>query len=272
MIIKYGKAKDANGKWTNYKNGDRFVYALAPVIPALPRSTKINGIPCRIFHDSQDEECKACFQSGHKSGTEDCPAYNNNDNVLSFRSHESVYSNFYACDIPYKDIMFPSLEHAYQWEKAISLGYFGIADEIANAEHAGVARAIANKNIPALESSLWEDKCEQVMTELLEIKAKTHDDFRNALLESGEKILAEATSHRFWATGLDMRKTEMTKSDWWPGKNMLGKLLMTLRNKIKMENEQLTETNETVMIKEMKTEKPRWVMIMNPSLLTLTVQ
>ncbi len=41
--------------------------------------------------------------------------------------------------------------------------------------------------------------------------------------------LAECTMNMEWGTGLDMRRTIETNPDFWPGKNMLGKILKNIR-------------------------------------------
>ena len=68
------------------------------------------------------------------------------------------------------------------------------------------------------------------MKDLLKSKAENCPHFRDSLIQSGTKILAEATSNTFWATGLDVRTTSMTKPEYWPGSNMLGMMLMDLRD------------------------------------------
>ena len=99
---------------TSFKNGDRYVYAVAPVIPVLDRYVTIGDMRGRIFHDAQFTVCRSCNQNGHKPGDEVCPAKANEGEVVAFRSAENPLSNFFLCDITYKGKTHKSLEHAFQ--------------------------------------------------------------------------------------------------------------------------------------------------------------
>lgn len=240
--VRFGREKDSNGAWTQYKNGDRFVYALAPIIPALPREAVIGGVPCRIFHSSQDDTCKSCKQTGHKAGDEDCPALDRSGNIQPFRTHENVLSNYAPCKLTYLGTEFNSLEHLYQWLKATDLGMEGLAEQIRLAKHAGAAHAIARDNIDKDLAKGWEEKSVPTMYTCLEVKAKQCTPFKEALQESGENMLVEATSNLFWAGGLDPYIVAITKPEFWPGKNMLGELLMRLRQTLQGINESENST------------------------------
>ncbi len=244
--IRFGKEKDQDGNWTNYKNGDRFVYAIAPIIPTLPRETIINGVPCRVFHSSQDNTCKACRETGHKVGDEECLALDRSGTIQPFKSHDNILSNFAPCKITYLGIEFDSLEHMYQWLKATDLGVEDIAEQIRLAKHAGAARAIARDFIDSDLAKEWEEKSVQTMYMCLTHKARQCGAFKEALIQSGENILVEATNNNFWAAGLDPYTVSMTKKEFWPGKNMLGDLLMKLRSNIQNDTlDNISHTDDT---------------------------
>ncbi len=230
--IRYGKVRDENGSWSDFKNGDRFVYALAPIIPTIKRDSRIDDHPCRIFHSSQESICKSCKETGHKTGSIECPAFDDSGSVLAFKSYENVLSNFYQCEITWSDNTFQSVEHAYQWTKAMELEKHDLAQKIKDAKHAGAAKAISRKGISKDESELWEGRSEEVMKDLLRAKLESCTQFRDALIQSGDKILAEATGSTLWATGLDVRTTSVTKAEYWPGMNMLGLMLMDIRDSL----------------------------------------
>ncbi len=247
--IRFGKERDSDGNWTNYKNGDRFIYASAPIIPALPREAVINGIPCRVFHSSQDDTCKSCRTTGHRVGDDDCPALDRSGNIKPFKSHDNILSNFAPCKIYYHGLEFDSLEHMYQWIKAIDLGLDDLAEQIRLAKHAGAAKAIARDFIDVEMAKQWEEKSIQTMYMCLTHKARQCGAFKETLIESGESILAEATNNTFWAAGLDPYTLALTKPEYWPGQNKLGDLLMKLRAQIK-EGSLEDDMNETSMTQE----------------------
>ncbi len=48
-------------------------------------------------------------------------------------------------------------------------------------------------------------------------------------------ILVEVTGDPFWGTGLNVAQTKECLSDYWPGKNIMGQILMDLQGKIRQQ-------------------------------------
>ena len=73
--IKYARARDPNGKLTNFKTGDRFVDIIIPDIP-LPKKLEMGAFTASLYHKEQklaieNKECGNCMQKGHVR--KDCP-------------------------------------------------------------------------------------------------------------------------------------------------------------------------------------------------------
>jgi ribA/ribD-fused uncharacterized protein len=229
--IKYAQARDSQGKLTAYKTEDRYCYALAPIQPLLPRSVKVVGLRCKLFHAGQfNTSCKACNEVGHRAGNLVCPAKNNNDNVTAFRGHTFVLSNFYRCRLNAFGKTFHGVEYAYQWKKANDCGSHEVADQIIDAPHAGEAKN-RSKLIPTELSQAWEHKSENTMIHLIQLKVKQCPEFQQALLDS-KQFIAEATPDLFWGTGLNAELSMQTLPRYWPGRNMLGKIMMSVRQQL----------------------------------------
>ena len=231
--IKYCNVMQPDGTWSQFFNGDRYVYARAPIFPVLPRSDRIGNDRFRIIHKSQQDCCKSCRRLGHKWGDSTCPALLDEENAnIAFRGYRNPLSNMWSCNIPYKGINFKTLEHAYQWQKAISLNKPEVADKICNAYHGGMAKGIADNLLPEDDVKTWSESSEamEVMKELLEIKYHNNIGFMCNLQSTGETVLAEATSDQYWASGItDPKVAARTSPEYWSGRNHLGKLLMDLR-------------------------------------------
>lgn len=74
------------------------------------------------------------------------------------------------------------------------------------------------------------------------------------LLSTGRAQIAEASPFdRYWGTGRGMSHAEMADPGHWPGKNMLGVLLMQLRDEL-LRAESDKEVKET-KVDEWKVEK-----------------
>lgn len=231
--IKYAKARDKNGKLTEYKTGDRYCFANAPIKPLLPRAAKVAGIRCKIYHDGQFQtECKSCGKQGHKAGSQDCPAYSDGENITTFKGHKCVLSNFYKCRLNAFGKTFDGgLEFAFQWRKAMDCGRLDLAEQILQASHAGEAKKLAG-TLPPEMADAWENKAQKTMAHLVKLKANQCPEFRQALMESTEYI-AEGTNNLKWGSGLNPDLTSVTKPSFWPGKNLLGEIMMDLRDQLK---------------------------------------
>ena len=239
--IKYAKIRDENGDLTNFKNGNRFVFVKAPVWPLLPRTTYIADIKCKFFHDGQfKSHCTVCNTPGHRIGDDTCQARNVNETIIPFRSHHNVLSNFYMCGITVFGETFPSAEHAYQWKKAIDIGNNKLASDILVAEHAGKAKRLS-KTISAELSKQWEHNSLPAMSSIIEAKAAQVPEFRKRLLETEGSYLAEATTDKYWASGLSADDTEKISPKFHPGENKLGHLLMEIRDILLCVADDMTE-------------------------------
>ena len=138
-----------------------------------------------------------------------------------------IFFNFFECDIAYDGRNFRSVEHAYQYTQAMTLGYQETAQDILNTDTGRDAKMVS-KELP--QSNAWDLVKLDVMRDLVKIKMDTCMMFTEALIETGDKILAEATSDCFYGSGLSPELTKCTRPANFPGHNELGKLMMELRS------------------------------------------
>ena len=72
------------------------------------------------------------------------------------------------------------------------------------------------------------------MTEIVENKCAQEPMFREKLRAvKKDTIFAESTFNDIWGTGLDKQGTENTKVEFWPGQNLLGKIIGKICKKVK---------------------------------------
>ena len=231
--MKYSVERDEDGTRTEFKNGDRFIFAEAPISPPLPVDFHVGDCSGRLYHDSQEQTCRVCGETGHRFKSDSCPAYGTNLNHFPFKSHENKLSNFWPCYVQYRDQTFNSAEHAWYHTIATELGLPDVAKQIKSAKHAGAAKAIANKHIPREMIENWEDQCgKTVMTEIVQSKVYQNEDVAKYLRYTGTTILVEATPNKVWGCGLYPHQVRVTKKDYWPGENLLGQILMDIRTAI----------------------------------------
>jgi len=252
--IRYSKVRDQNGDLTNFKNGDRFVYAKSPINPTLDRNVKIGDFRARLYHNGQFLNCKICGKPGHKAGTPECEAYDPEADIIAFRSEKDPLSNFFPCSLEYNGEQFNSSEQAMQYLKAKDTHNTKVAKSIMDAGNARGAWS-ASRAIPQETSLKWDQENVHQVEQILSAKAEQVPDFRTTLISSGTSILAEATTHKFWATGIaspNIAKT--TKPDYWSGENKLGQILMDLREYLQDQEAEPQKTPQIPPVLDLPTE------------------
>lgn len=144
------------------------------------------------------------------------------DDAIYFYTPEYyVFDNFSAFSIKIWDREFITSEHAYQWKKYAD-SYQDIAQQILEAKSPNDAKKIADLNKDKLNEK-WHEKKVSFMEEILNAKVNQHEKVKRMLIKSENKIIIEnSPTDSFWGIGPDGN-----------GKNMVGKIYMKLREKLK---------------------------------------
>ena len=230
---------------STFLNGDRFVFVNNDIYPPLPKSVQIGGYSCRIRHSSQIQNCVCCRSSSHR--TDDhaaCPLYTEpREDVVAFSGR--VFSNFNKCKMTLNDMEFATSEHAYQWRACTEVLRVDLAEKVYKAATPREAKLIANEI--KHETTNWHTIKYDVMKEILRAKLSSSQQFKDALLDTGDKILVEARIDDYWGSGLSHALTVNINPDMYPGSNKLGILLAELRGELRNATVDITED---VIVKE----------------------
>ena len=144
--------------------------------------------------------------------------------VINFYSTKDAYgcfSNFAAYPFRLKNKTWKTSEHYFQ------------AQKFAGTEHEEELRLVASPMVVARMGRSrqrplrpdWEKVKDDIMREALRAKFTQNEELKKILLETGDALLVEHTRNdSYWGDGGD-----------GSGKNMLGKLLMELREELKNE-------------------------------------
>ncbi len=117
-----------------------------------------------------------------------------------------------------------SSEYEYQYEKLSEHGKADKADQLLDETPVEVMKW-AEFYIPQeQENSRWQKKKEMVMLHACQNKFNNCSYAREVLLNSKSE-LAECTQNKEWGMGLDQQRTMETLPEFWPGKNLMGKIL-----------------------------------------------
>ena len=90
------------------------------------------------------------------------------------------------------------------------------------------------RQVKGLDTSAWDRWKEEVVYHANLAKFSQNEHARQALLCTGDKILAEASPYdTIWGIGMEASDPNSTNPAKWKGKNLLGKALMRVRDALK---------------------------------------
>ena len=151
-------------------------------------------------------------------------------NVVAFFSSSSPLSNFYPCPLIIDNMQYDHVEQFYQMQKA----YFAGRPDIARKIHC----AVSPIECKVLGDSLtvknddWLPEAKRAMQKACEVKFNQFDVPKKFLLDTKDKVIAEATTDKTWGTGLRLNDPKIADNKW-EGGNLMGQILMTIRDSIR---------------------------------------
>ena len=151
--------------------------------------------------------------------TPSCPA-----NEIWFYDRQSPYyefTNFYARPVRINKKEWPTTEHYFQSQKFIGTPFEEHIRKLSTPREA--FQFSKEPQVQRWRRSDWNQVKDDIMKLALLEKFEQHSDLRRKLVATGDKRLVEHTSNdSYWGDGGDGK-----------GSNMLGKLLMDVREKMK---------------------------------------
>ncbi|MEZ6139922.1 MAG: NADAR family protein [Zavarzinella sp.] len=149
----------------------------------------------------------------------------NDSNVINFYSTIDAFgafSNFASYPILMKNQQWPTTEHYFQAQKFDDRAY---QEKIRATKSPMIAARLGRSRKQKLRRD-WESVKIGIMREAVYAKFTQHPELTKLLLSTGDATLVEHTTNdSFWGDGGD-----------GSGKNMLGKILMKVREQLKEES------------------------------------
>ncbi|WP_444946014.1 NADAR family protein [Microbulbifer sp. VTAC004] len=125
-------------------------------------------------------------------------------------------------------------EQYMMYKKAILFGDIKTADNILKEENPSEQQRLG-RAVLGYESKTWDQHKLGVVWTANYLKFTQHEDLKERLLETNNKILAESSPHDLiWGIGLSSDDNRILNPDNWTGKNLLGEILMSIRSIIKL--------------------------------------
>lgn len=117
-------------------------------------------------------------------------------------------------------------------EKARTFGDTDTLKQIMQAKYPREQKALGRK-VHGFNESKWSSVCREVVYQGNLAKFSQNFDLKKLLLETGERIIAEASPYdKIWGIGLSEDDPRALRLPW-PGQNLLGQVLMRVRNAVR---------------------------------------
>ena len=156
--------------------------------------------------------------------------------VIGFHNPDESYgflSNWYLSDFTVDGIKFSSMEQYMMYQKAVVFKDKDIASQILKTNDVARIKAFG-KQVSNYNDTVWNGMRQIVIYKGLLEKFRQNEKLKNALLDTGDDILAEcAVSDKIWGIGLSMKDSNRNDIKSWKGQNLLGFALMLVRSELR---------------------------------------
>lgn len=162
-------------------------------------------------------------------------------NVIGFY-HEyeenGCFSNWYKSDFTVNSITYWCAEQYMMHRKALLFNAEKTAERIMSETDQRTIKQLGQREIPGYVDHIWDSECQKIMRIGLYNKFTQNDELKRMLLATRDSILAECSvnDHK-WGIGLDISDGRINQPHKWCGRNLLGYILMKVRDDIRNNNE-----------------------------------
>ena len=150
-----------------------------------------------------------------------------------FWGSDSPFSNWYMSSFIHEGREYNCSEQYMMYKKAMLFKDFDVADMIMEQAHPRKQKFLG-RQVRGFDEHIWMAKCEDIMVPGLVSKFLQDTYCLNTILDSGDSILVEASPYdKIWGIGMAEDDPRATNPSKWEGKNLLGKVLMRVRDEIR---------------------------------------
>ena len=146
------------------------------------------------------------------------------------------FSNWYPAEFDYAGKHYANSEQFMMYQKVMMFRKYELAEKIMKTDDPSICKKIAGTKFPEFNAEVWEKTCETVVKRGVRAKFAQNPDICRTLLETENALLAECSRYdRKWGIGIDIGSRKWQDVSNWNGKNLLGRILMQVREDLRLE-------------------------------------
>ena len=212
---------------------------LRPILRAATKKSEYRR-QCRLEEDHLVIKGKTFTRQNIQDLPENISAYRatskENENTVGFFGELNPFSNFHRCAFKVNNKWFHSSEQYIQMKKALYFGDQAAAHKIEAADDALECKRIS-REIESFDADAWNEIARTETYFGISEKFRQNTKLKNTLLQTGDKIIVECSYDKIWGSGIHLNNVNALNKETWVGNNLLGKILMDIRNDINNEND-----------------------------------
>ncbi len=152
-----------------------------------------------------------------------------------FHIDSSCFSQWYSSSFSINGVAFKTAEHWMMYEKARLFEDDKIQEKILLSNSPGAAKALG-REVSGFSQSIWDDQKVSIVTKGNYHKFSQNESLKHFLLNTGERVLVEASPvDKIWGIGLAGNHDHSHNPHKWKGQNLLGFVLMEVRDQLRNE-------------------------------------
>ena len=157
---------------------------------------------------------------------------------LFFWSHQpdkphAYLSQWWSAPFELDGALYPTAEHYMMAAKAALFGDEARRQQILAAPHPGAAKQLG-RQVTGFDEAQWQAARSAIVVAGNLAKFSQNEALRQRLLTTGERVLVEASPvDTIWGIGVAVTDPLAAQPDQWPGLNLLGFALMTVRDRLR---------------------------------------
>ena len=214
---------------------------LLPIFLAAKRSTQINSCALtldRLYINNKLFTVETINQIPEFLKPENSHIIST-DSTVVFSSKYAVFSNLHECPIKIEGVLYNSTEQYIQVAKARLFNDEDSAKKIMG-ERDTFTQMMMGKKIRQFNANIWHNRVRNVLFSANLAKYTQNDYAKDALLNTGTRLLGEATIDPLFGIGQRLSSKTVSDTSTWKGQNIMGNVLSEVRDKLRDEYENLT--------------------------------
>ena len=156
-------------------------------------------------------------------------------NFTLFFTANDPFSNWYAREFIIKGVRFSCMEQFMMYAKAKLFQDEITAQKILKAQTPSEHKRLG-RLVKGYQDEIWNARRERIVRAGAYEKFRQHADLCGLLLSTGTTVLVEASPYdKIWGAGVSENDPRILDPSKWPGKNLLGGVLMAVRAQLAAE-------------------------------------